>query len=111
MRISDWSSDVCSSDLFAVVPGRRAVLPVAFAYPATPIKGAANPVSKRFRLPSRAPPDWRGACVAKCQPRPVVRPDRDRKSLGEGESVSVRVAPGGARAHKKKKGVNSNIQK
>src|SRR3546814_1031726 len=28
MRISDWSSDVCSSDLEAVVPGQQAALAV-----------------------------------------------------------------------------------
>src|SRR3546814_7869869 len=30
MRISDWSSDVCSSDLFGALPARRKVGPSAF---------------------------------------------------------------------------------
>src|SRR3546814_18793076 len=71
MRISDWSSDVCSSDLRAV---RRADGGLR-----APAEGPAAP----WRAPLSSP----------------VR--RDRKSVGEGKSVSVRVDLGGRRLIKK----------
>src|SRR3546814_13448354 len=82
MRISDWSSDVCSSDLAAPCAHDRENIP---------------------RL--RSPPRHRaGATTAGCRLAPQPRPRAcalthpacgDRKSAVEGKSVSVRVELGG----------------
>src|SRR3546814_17435327 len=86
MRISDWSSDVCSSDLCADVGDQDAR------------RGA--PRARRDRRPcagqlSRADGP---------QPRRLVQ---DRKSVVEGKSVSVRVDLGGRRIIKKKTKTNT----
>src|SRR3546814_11466528 len=82
MRISDWSSDVCSSDLrnrpAMANATRREVMPVAVAIPMLPEKVLSPTV------PSR----------------PAVRVDRKSGVLGK--SVSVRVDLGGRRLIKKK---------
>src|SRR3546814_12390229 len=92
MRISDWSSDVCSSDL----PARGMV-------PDTTIKRYHNcPPHDARRLP---PP-------VRCLLYPPARPghaargdldDSDRKSVVSGKSVSVRVDLGGRRCLKTKR--------
>src|SRR3546814_13033634 len=87
MRISDWSSDVCSSDLLRLRHRRH------------------------DRDRGDRPPAHDGRVA---QPRHGRRgdgpahgldraPRRDRKSGGEGKSVSVRVDIGWGRIHKKKK--------
>src|SRR3546814_13324985 len=82
MRISDWSSDVCSSDLqaaggtLAVVLGHQRVGHVASV--------------------------GTGACQW-CQKDAVGQGERtDRESVVKGKSVSVRVSPGGPRLIKNK---------
>src|SRR3546814_9842893 len=72
MRISDWSSDVCSSDLPVRLAARRRVGP-----------GAVRPEASADRLV-------------------VVPVEVDRKSVVEGTSVSVRVDLGGRRIITKK---------
>src|SRR3546814_12358016 len=108
MRISDWSSDVCSSDLYdAGISWRRAERqPASFV----------RQILRRL-WPSEfshiGPRDrvGEGACS---QPRAegVGSPARytsalrrlpDRKSVVSGKSVSVRVDLGGRRIIKKKK--------
>src|SRR3546814_14155195 len=88
MRISDWSSDVCSSDLYAADQnaGHRRGLPRAVSgqLPARPV-GNVAPVESHPRAR-----------------RPVVhrakQPGRlDRKRVVQGKSVSVRVDLGGIR--------------
>src|SRR3546814_2362689 len=79
MRISDWSSDVCSSDLGA---GRE------------PRPGAAAACA--LALGGRAVDD------RACRARGLAHAS-DRKSVVEGKSVSVRVDLGGRRIIKKKK--------
>src|SRR3546814_10937129 len=74
MRISDWSSDVCSSDL-----GRA-------ARPTAPGRARGRPGRRARRAGRRRP----RACRA------------DRKSVVKGKSVSVRVDLGGRRIIKKK---------
>src|SRR3546814_11418298 len=115
MRISDWSSDVCSSDLGARCGGR--------ARPA---------VGQRFGRGSHARPGARqgvrdcaaaGACIrsdegaqggrtgsalpARARGEPAPRAGAafplDRKSVEQGKSVSVSVDRGGRRIIKKKK--------
>src|SRR3546814_16956932 len=98
MRISDWSSDVCSSDL---LPARRS----ARAYDAPP-RGRArrqhDPRDARRRS-ARARLGGNLSLLALCKlyQRPPAR--RDRKSVVEGKRVSVRVDLGGGRIFKKKK--------
>src|SRR3546814_12902779 len=108
MRISDWSSDVCSSDLDAVEIGQ------------------ADDVARidqvrvgdlRVGLPDLRPQPWMLQELARDVPRGVAAHDDigigviatdalchgDRKSVVSGKSVSVRVALGGRRIIKKKK--------
>src|SRR3546814_14195733 len=112
MRISDWSSDVCSSDLDrqfpAMVGGRARLLcglflglhaararprdlPADLGHPGISLHDA--------RIRPRRP---RGLC-----PRLLVgalcRDRADRKSVVEGKSVAVRLGLGGRRLIKKKK--------
>src|SRR3546814_12289868 len=102
LRISDWSSDVCSSDLLNVlvvvdlaVDGQdhRAVL-VHHRLPAL------------LRQVENAEPAMTDIDVAADPFAPLVRPPMrqsgDRKSVVSGKSVSVRVDPGGRRQLKKK---------
>src|SRR3546814_7762345 len=92
MRISDWSSDVCSSDLR---------------------HGAELASRRRWRRRSGRGSDPHrghrqgGAGAARprtgrCAPHRHARAEAARKSVVEGKSVSVRVDPGGSRIIKKK---------
>src|SRR3546814_10819236 len=74
MRISDWSSDVCSSDLSAT-PGK-------------------SPRHERVA---------RGAFMPSPPVSPAPHLPLDRKSVVSGKSVSVRVDLGGRRIIKEKK--------
>src|SRR3546814_16440977 len=81
MRISDWSSDVCSSDLLLVHYGNHVKAPLGqmvnllvYRHPLI----AAGEIAQADQLLG------------------------DRKSGVEGKSVSVRVDPGGRRILKKK---------
>src|SRR3546814_11409243 len=80
MRISDWSSDVCSSDL-ALRRGRRTARCIWWITRGN----CCTPLLPRKRRSSR-----------------VKRRRLDRKSVVEGKSVSVRVDLGGRRIIKKK---------
>src|SRR3546814_9093803 len=101
MRISEWSSDVCSSDLvmfcsesLATVSARttigRSDGKVNFAAEAT--SGKASKTSKTSSKMGFAR-----------NPFTTMLQNRDRKSVVEGKSVSVRVDLGGRRSIKKKK--------
>src|SRR3546814_20925980 len=95
MRISDWSSDVCSSDLVRA--------PVCASKPLqTPIGAVSidDGSSPGFSFPvDHRPRPHSGART----PSPVVQASArtDRKSVGEGKGVSVRVDLGGRRSLKK----------
>src|SRR3546814_11102922 len=86
MRISDWSSDVCSSDLFK---GNASAHPT-------------REHSAQFHLQSggRCRDDGNHAC--RCSSVSRSHRTRDRKSVVYGKSVSVRVDLGGRRIIKKK---------
>src|SRR3546814_13223920 len=95
MRISDWSSDVCSSDLAVahrIAMGCHGQMP-----PAPRRRGLYERISDRACLA-------RGAGVAHLwrHQRDHDGADRDRKSVVEGKSVSVRVDLGGRRIITKK---------
>src|SRR3546814_13373079 len=88
MRISDWSSDVCSSDLSSAV-----VIKMLHQF--------TRLVSAR-----RRPSSWPEAHARTCPTSPCPPASRacnsDRKSVVSGKSVSVRVDLGGRRSIKKK---------
>src|SRR3546814_16082917 len=139
MRISDWSSDVCSSDLPARAPPTprppcrdRAPAGRRCRYRGQRRCGAAA----RSRAPRSSPPPrrrnaraapraipWSPGRAAGCADRrgryaPSPRASRaDRKSGVEGKGVSVRVDLGGGRTIKKKKikktqnKINSEVEK
>src|SRR3546814_14535962 len=96
MRISDWSSDVCSSDLPRNHPrnhNRTHLHPLRHPHRPPQIhRSRRRPITKtRSQL----------------DPVPILRPptepntERDRKRVVAGKSVSVRVDLGGRRINKK----------
>src|SRR3546814_14851136 len=102
MRISDWSSDVCSSDLLA--QSRPLGAQVVFCAPAGSAGALWSGGNARLRLRSQY-----GQCVypdlgvLRRYAKPVSGAGLDRKSVVKGKSVSVRVDLGGRRIIKKKK--------
>src|SRR3546814_15501053 len=111
MRISDWSSDVCSSDLFgaSVVVQHRGTL---FTKRCTgagngaagrrPAFGASAVVRHRGTLFTKR---CTGAGNGSAGRRPAFG---DRKSVVSGKSLSVRVDLGGRRIIKKNRNTNNN---
>src|SRR3546814_13259112 len=113
MRISDWSSDVCSSDL----EGRCRHMPTHAEQRVLPYRPdqVFDLVADIERYPEFLP--WCVAARVRSRQENEVVADlvigfkmirerftsRDRKSVGEGTSVSVRVDIGGRRIIKKKK--------
>src|SRR3546814_12174418 len=100
MRISDWSSDVCSSDLIA--GGFRLRWSISRA------KVGFGVVSGRYSIYLRHPGLDPGSRFLRHRPTSASSgtPDQvrgDRKSVVSGKSVSVRVDLGGRRLLKKKK--------
>src|SRR3546814_19189262 len=93
MRISDWSSDVCSSDL-TVVRGDVDEVEID-AGPGD----AAGEVSEHTGLVVDVDDDH---VVLMADRQIGQRQGIDRKSVVQGKSVSVRVALGGRRILKKK---------
>src|SRR3546814_17244840 len=100
MRISDWSSDVCSSDLFVGTIHlrfsriRQCVGGGIHAPRPSSTGNRRNAGHRDLRSPARAPR------LAACK---GINRETDRKSVVEGKSVSVRVDLGGRRIIKKKK--------
>src|SRR3546814_11142651 len=98
MRISDWSSDVCSSDLFST--GASQAVAAMAPSPAVAVDVAT--------VQSRTITEWhdysgRLEAVDRVEIRPLVSGTlTDRKSVVWGTSVSVRVDLGGRRIFKKK---------
>src|SRR3546814_12939736 len=109
MRISDWSSDVCSSDLLS----SRLPCQCPFLNESASISNKST-VQASFLCksqlssllsPSGSTVDMTVGCFSlanpistKCTPGPL-----DRKSVVEGKSVAVRVDLGGRRIINKKK--------
>src|SRR3546814_14517430 len=105
MRISDWSSDVCSSDLGpyrAGVAGRAHLVPEVAAEPHRsaarhdPEGPRAGPVFRELRGHRSAAVAAEGEAAAQ-----RGRVLQDRKSVVSGKSVSVRVDLGCSRIIKK----------
>src|SRR3546814_16994986 len=100
MRISDWSSDVCSSDL---AEKHRAVMVVGIEPVAQQIGRGLRDQETYLRARRAAEgaaqqigDEARGALCG------LERDVTDRKSVVSGKSVSVRVDLGGSRIIKKK---------
>src|SRR3546814_17373712 len=90
MLISDWSSDVCSSDLCSrssSADGRK-------SRRSPPPRPARTSAFSHGRLPSRRMPP-----PPHSSPKQAMNGDAetDRKSVGSGKSVSVSVDLGGGR--------------
>src|SRR3546814_14345169 len=98
MRISDWSSDVCSSDLTPSQP------PPAFAG-GGPDQELAAEAAITDQRGGAASDDSSNPCGAACSPDPCSYQSpstiRKRKGGEEGKGVSVRVDLGGRRNIKK----------
>src|SRR3546814_20081744 len=121
MRISDWSSDVCSSDLLPRLRrdlGHPAAAGGAVAHHHGPRPGVAVDPHRRQPadqlpdaalrllavLPARRRPEGGHHRTDLCRGRALHRAaDLDRQSVVEGKSVSVRLDIGGSRILKKKK--------
>src|SRR3546814_11611851 len=108
MRISDWSSDVCSTDLYSreMTSGTPAAAIAPIDMTIDELRGALARV-----LPFHAAFDgWTDAALAASAGELNVPVERarpalaggDRKGVGEGKGVSVRVDLGGRRISKKK---------
>src|SRR3546814_16657341 len=98
MRISDWSSDVCSSDLIGGACDRLAKRRLANPRRAD----QAQDGRLEFIHPLLHGQVFDNALLDLFQAI-VVRVQQDRKSVVEGKSVSVRVDLGGRRIIKKNK--------
>src|SRR3546814_16084964 len=101
MRISDWSSDVCSSDLHGLLPAvGRAVDEVAHRAGLQVARfgnGGDDLRERRIEVALQVLALRLGQRVFGQETH------GDRKSVVEGKSVAVRVALGGGRLIKKKK--------
>src|SRR3546814_16289887 len=104
MRISDWSSDVCSSDLeHAAHPFLRERVLVARLRGGKDVEaGDALVLDQRLTQPGLAVDDV----------DEVVDDEAlaDRKSVVQGKSVSVRLVLGGCRFINKKHSINTAIK-
>src|SRR3546814_19308157 len=118
MRISDWSSDVCSSDLENAIqaPDAQAILERC-VFQADPVACAAYDRSDRGQI-VRFDDILDNLGTIKTDGWDVnvgwTLPEGDwgdRKSVVSGQSGSVRVDLGGRRSRKKKKQTNRNQQR
>src|SRR3546814_17654364 len=103
MRISDWSSDVCSSDLYGDFP--RSHKPEAGEATLIPLPVMSEKIRRRPRIGSDAPPLLSGGRTQGHGRVPssslLYRSEIGRASCRE-RVVSVRVDLGGRRIIKKK---------
>src|SRR3546814_20240080 len=93
MRISDWSSDVCSSDLASLVVRVKMPTIPTREWKQMPFFMVAASHSPLLDFPARESSSVLNILAAL----------EDRKSVVLGKSVSVRVDLGGRRSIKKKK--------
>src|SRR3546814_15142110 len=108
MRISDWSSDVCSSDL-KIEPIRTTVLPdfTAKVGELITMLNEANEADRSVLIPNGAAiaekvGQMRTNALAERATAESETAAKDRKSVVYGKSESVRVDLGSSRSLKKK---------
>src|SRR3546814_14429220 len=104
MRISDWSSDVCSSDLRRLTISKK----TATHQGQRPLKNSAGAISAIAGSPSHSlrSSNSSNSFVRRCWKYQVVFSSSvpaDRKSVVSGKRVPVRVDLGGRRIIKKKR--------
>src|SRR3546814_17168113 len=105
MRISDWSSDVCSSDLGAAVIARAN----AFLDEAVPLASGTWADWQGGQLTLADPAQWVGSKPGGLLLRKNgLHIELDRKSVVEGTNVAVRVDLGCRRIIKKQNKNNLN---
>src|SRR3546814_18113125 len=114
MRISDWSSDVCSSDLpylgVRVAREQRRELAAHIGHRG---ERGHHQRHRRYRFVGDARiGDWglgigNSGYLVFAFPNPESRFPKDRKSVVSGKDVAVRVDLGGRRLIKKKKNTNT----
>src|SRR3546814_12883664 len=109
LRISDWSSDVCSSDLMRVVSGQVDHFGAELQMTHPDHIGRVEELDRLKTVEPLYPltAGLTGRIVAKAAQAALAKAP-DRKSVVEGTSVSVRVDLGGLRISKKK---ITNIEK
>src|SRR3546814_19810268 len=118
MRISDWSSDVCSSDLAGSSrparknTGGRAISAACSAGSDRSCPESARCSAARWKIAStRSTAAWPTACAKQSSAtncHPAYSRKKERKSDVEGQSVSVRVDLGGGRIIQKTKKKKNN---
>src|SRR3546814_12266967 len=107
MRISDWSSDVCSSDLLARAGQYDRRLGSAFGEDlrATRYRDVIKGVARADQQGARLDGERAGVDVVAAHADLAFDDPGDRKSVGEGKIVSVRFGLGGRRI------IQNNIKK
>src|SRR3546814_18914535 len=116
MRISDWSSDVCSSDLTprdgtqheqpstARAPNILVIVADDLGYQDVGFNGASFPTPNIDRIADRGMVLDHFYTSALCSPSPAgLLTGRDRTGVLQGKGVSGRVDLGGGRSITKKK--------
>src|SRR3546814_10898973 len=94
MRISDWSSDVCSSDL---KPARKDIAMAVRQAKAARRATTAVRQAKAAKAGSAAAMQW------------AMKAEKDRKSVMSGKRVSGRVDQGRRRMHVKKTTLDPDV--
>src|SRR3546814_18366507 len=104
MRISDWSSDVCSSDLIQILARRQKNNPLYVGDPGVGKTAIAEGLAKRI-VEGEVPEALADATIFALDMGALLAGTRyrDRQSVVEGKSVFVSVEFGGRRLFKKKK--------
>src|SRR3546814_21139249 len=110
MRISDWSSDVCSSDLVTsqgspLLVDETTAAEIELGAQDILAGGAARAYGRQQEAAlsrSRARSARAGGYLGAGAPLPTGAGQADRKSAGQGKSVAVRVDLGGCRSLKQK---------
>src|SRR3546814_17843542 len=107
MRISDWSSDVCSSDLGGKAREERVDRVLVGGDAADDVRNDVHDMAVELDGiavgDAHAAADRSAADVVAAEVEQHQMLGADRKSAGSGKGVSVRVALGGGRSIKKKK--------
>src|SRR3546814_17150073 len=102
MRISDWSSDVCSSDLEKQTVRREDHVGDRVGLPLVAVQDRAHREGRRIDVGRDDRPQGADAVEA-LGARPLGEGRVDRKSAVQGTRVVVRVDHGGSRNLQKKK--------